>query len=116
MIMRTHSLANVFRLTLASLLLVAVNTAHADLFGGLGKILEKSGDERAAKLGSALNTTQKAFGEVSPEQEREIGQQAAAVLLGAAPPVDNDALQRYVNRVGNWVALQGVRPDLQWRF
>src|SRR5512138_21692 len=104
------------RLLLAALMFSAVTSAHADLFGGLGKILEKSGDERAAKLGNVITTTKSAFGEVTPQQEREIGQQAAAVLLGAAPPVENDALQRYVNRVGNWVALQGERPDLQWRF
>lgn len=109
--MRNH-----FRLMCAVLLLGAVSSAHADFLGGLGKILEKSGDERAAKLGNVINTTKSAFGEVTPEQEREVGQQAAAVLLSAAPPVDNDALQRYVNHVGNWVALQGERPDLQWRF
>lgn len=109
--MRNH-----FRLMCAVLLLGTVSSAHADFLGGLGNILEKSGDERAAKLGNVINTTKSAFGEVTPEQEREVGQQAAAVLLGAAPPVDNDALQRYVNHVGNWVALQGERPDLQWRF
>jgi predicted Zn-dependent protease len=109
--MRNH-----FRLMCAVLLLGAASSAHADFLGGLGKILEKSGDDRAAKLGNVINTTKSAFGEVTPEQEREVGQQAAAVLLGAAPPVDNDALQRYVNHVGNWIALQGERPDLQWRF
>jgi predicted Zn-dependent protease len=109
---------NLMRLScLAALLLLGSgNVSAGDLFGGLGKLLEQSGNDRAAKLGTVLKTTKEAFGEVSDEQEREIGKQAAAVLLGAAPPVDNDALQRYVNRVGNWVALQGERPDLQWRF
>jgi len=100
----------------ASLLLFTSYASAGGLFGGLGKLLENSGNSDAAKLGSALKTTREAFGSVSDEQEREIGQQAAAVLLGAAPPVANDALQRYVNRIGNWVALQGERPDLQWRF
>lgn len=55
-------------------------------------------------------------GNVSPAQEDEIGRQIAGNLLGAAPLVKNDALQRYVNDVGRWVSLQGDRPDLTWHF
>ncbi len=116
MMMHAHTVLKHSRSLLLSLMLAATGTAHADFFGGLGKILANSGDEQAAKLGNVLTTTHKAFGEMSEEQERQVGEQAAAVLLGAAPPLDNDAVQRYVNRVGNWVALQGERPNLQWRF
>ncbi|MGB0220734.1 MAG: M48 family metallopeptidase [Sinimarinibacterium flocculans] len=52
----------------------------------------------------------------SVDEEREIGRQWAATLLGAAPLVRDEALQQYVNRVGLWVALQSERPDLAWRF
>jgi beta-barrel assembly-enhancing protease len=55
-------------------------------------------------------------GKTSAEEEARIGQQIAGNLLGAAPLVRDDSLQRYVNRVGRWVALQGERPDLAWRF
>jgi predicted Zn-dependent protease len=55
-------------------------------------------------------------GNVSPEEETRIGQQIAGNLLGAAPLVRDDGLQRYVNRVGRWVALQSERPDLAWHF
>ena len=55
-------------------------------------------------------------GKVSPEEETRIGQQIAGNLLGAAPLVRDDGLQRYVNRVGRWVALQSERPDLAWHF
>ena len=64
----------------------------------------------AAKLGFAL------FGDYTPEQEARIGQQLAGDLLGAAPLVKDDKLQRYVNLVGNWVALQSGRNDVAWRF
>ncbi len=37
-------------------------------------------------------------------------------LLGAAPLVKDEALQKYVNQVGRWVASQSERPDLPWRF
>ncbi len=55
-------------------------------------------------------------GNTSQEDELRIGQQIAGNLLGAAPLVRDDGLQRYVNQVGRWVALQSERPDLPWRF
>lgn len=55
-------------------------------------------------------------GKTSQEEEVRIGRQIAGNLLGAAPLVRDEALQRYVNRVGLWVALQSERPGLPWRF
>ncbi|MBI5329276.1 MAG: M48 family metalloprotease [Betaproteobacteria bacterium] len=55
-------------------------------------------------------------GKTSPEEEARIGQQIAGNLVGVAPLVRDDALQRYVNQVGRWVALQSERADLDWRF
>lgn len=55
-------------------------------------------------------------GKTTVEEEMRIGQQIAGNLLGAAPLVRDDALQRYVNRVGRWVSLQSERPDLAWHF
>lgn len=52
----------------------------------------------------------------SLEEERNIGRTVAGGMLGAAPLVPDDRLQRYVNLVGRWVALQSERPDLEWRF
>ncbi len=49
-------------------------------------------------------------------QERELGGRIVGNLLGVAPLVEDDSLQRYVNLVGRWVAAQGERPDLDWRF
>jgi len=55
-------------------------------------------------------------GNTSQEEELRIGQQISGNLLGVAPLVRDDGLQRYVNRVGRWVALQSERPDLPWHF
>jgi len=49
-------------------------------------------------------------------EEIAIGRQIAGNLLGAAPLVKDDKLQKYVNRVGRWVATQSERPDLPWHF
>lgn len=55
-------------------------------------------------------------GGTSEQEEVSIGKQIAGNLLGAAPLVRDDKLQRYVNSVGLWVALQSERPGLPWRF
>jgi len=50
------------------------------------------------------------------EEERMLGDQITGNLLGAVSLVRDDRLQRYVNQVGRWVALQSERPDLTWNF
>jgi predicted Zn-dependent protease len=52
----------------------------------------------------------------TPEEETRIGRQVAGNLLGAVPLVRDDKLQNYVSLVGNWVALQSGRKDIDWRF
>ena len=64
-------------------------------------------------LGSKLK---KATGKVSTEEEIEMGGNLMSGLLGAAPLVDDPALQQYVNDVGHWVAAQSKRKDLPWTF
>lgn len=49
-------------------------------------------------------------------RERRIGARMASRLLGAIPPIEDTAVQRYVNHVGRWVANQSDRADLDWTF
>lgn len=60
------------------------------------------------------------FGEISLSDEVKIGRRVTGNLLGAAPLVKDDQLQKYVNSVGRWVALQSAKesnhPDLEWHF
>jgi len=53
---------------------------------------------------------------VPEADEIRIGRYIAGNLLGAAPLVNEPALQAYVNRVGRWVASSSDRPDLKWTF
>ncbi|MEC9340222.1 MAG: M48 family metalloprotease [Pseudomonadota bacterium] len=53
---------------------------------------------------------------VDTTREVEIGQRFAATLLGGAPLVNNPGVQRYVNELGSWLALQAERPDLTFHF
>jgi predicted Zn-dependent protease len=55
-------------------------------------------------------------GRMTQAQERQLGERIVGNLLGAAPLVTDAAVQRYVNRIGRWVASQSELPDLDWRF
>jgi len=55
-------------------------------------------------------------GPIDEAKEIEIGRQLAAVLLGSKPMHGDAALQRYVNQLGRWIALQTSRPLLPWTF
>ena len=51
------------------------------------------------------------------EQRQSIGQQMAAIVVGASELHKDDNLQRYVNRVGRWVASHAsVDGAVQWQF
>ncbi len=62
--------------------------------------------------------TEPAFNWKNPSQAEEValGREIAGSILGAAPLVKDEALQKYVNHVGRWVASQSERPDLPWKF
>jgi len=68
------------------------------------------------KLLDTAKNVGKAVGEIGEPEEIEIGRDLAARLLGAAPLVADEKLQRYVNHVGRWLASQTERPDLPWKF
>jgi predicted Zn-dependent protease len=50
------------------------------------------------------------------EDEIAIGKDVAARTLGTYRIIRDEKLQRYLNSVGMWVALQSDRPALPWRF
>lgn len=92
---------------LAAGLVLVLAAPSAQSFGRLGDAegLLKFG-ERAAKANQ----------DISQDEEIELGRGIAANVLGAAPLVRDEKLQRYVNQVGLWLAMQTERPDLPWRF
>lgn len=52
----------------------------------------------------------------SKEEEIALGREITGNLLGAAPLVKDEVLQKYVNSVGRWVASQSERSELPWHF
>ena len=54
--------------------------------------------------------------DLTTSQEVELGDGITATFLGATRLHPDQNLQRYVNRVGLWLALHSDRPDLPWTF
>ena len=54
--------------------------------------------------------------EIPENEEIAMGEELMQTILGAAPLYNNDRIQRYVNRVGHWIAMHSERPGLPWRF
>jgi len=75
-----------------------------------GKILDAG---RQAVQSAQGSPTSKEF---SQEDEVALGNALTASFLGASPLHADAGLQRYVNRVGKWVALHSERADLPWTF
>jgi predicted Zn-dependent protease len=93
------------RAALAALVaLCAAAPAHAQFNFNLNRLLDVGKNVRQAAGG------------IDEKEEIELGRDMAARLLGAAPLVANEGLQRYVNNVGRWLASQTERPELPWRF
>lgn len=95
---------------LSTCLLAALLLGGAPAAGAAGL------DDLGAKLKSQLPESTRLALAVSEQDEIEVGRRVASNLLGVAPLVEDAELQRYVNRVGRWVASQSSRPDLPWHF
>lgn len=70
----------------------------------------------ALDLGKVLGGKSLKVGKTSKTEEIQIGREITGNLLGAAPLVKDAELQKYVNRVGRWIASQSERPELPWHF
>ncbi len=78
--------------------------------------MEKAPSEAAAPADAGASPPAFNWKNPSKEEEIQLGREITGNLLGAAPLVNDPALQAYVNRVGRWVASQSERADLPWRF
>ncbi len=102
------------QILLSSLCLVSVSACAFDLGELKGKV-----DAAKASIPPVNPKLTEAVKEIKGPSESEeiaIGRQIAGNLLGAAPLVKDDKLQKYVNRIGRWIATQSERPDLPWHF
>jgi beta-barrel assembly-enhancing protease len=66
--------------------------------------------------GKSIVQAQSGMKDLTQDEEIALGEQLTAGFLGASPLHPDANLQRYVNRVGKWLALHSDRPDLPWTF
>jgi predicted Zn-dependent protease len=108
------------RTLLLTTVLATVYPAQALDLGDLKDALEKKQQESATKSADkkSEDSGQPTINLKKPSREEEIqlGRQIAGNILGAAPLVKDPELQKYVNRVGRWVASQSDRSYLPWHF
>ncbi len=97
------------RAFLAAVALAAAFPAHAQL--DIGRILDLG--RKAVEIAPKI---QEATKEYTPEEEIALGEGIASGFLGAIRLHPDERLQRYVNRVGRWLASQTERADLPWTF
>lgn len=110
---------------LITMLVLAVPPTQAlDWAGALKDVLKSdSPDQNSTRAKKITSDESGADGRAifnlkspSREEEVQIGREITGSLLGAAPLVNEAALQIYVNQVGRWIADQSERADLPWRF
>ncbi|MEW6133521.1 MAG: M48 family metalloprotease [Pseudomonadota bacterium] len=95
-------------------LALGISSSTAGLALDFGKVIQGMGQIPQKQNGKTGGVS--LLGETSTQDEIRIGRQVSGNLLGAAPLVKDENLQRYVNVVGRWVALQSDRPHLPWHF
>ena len=67
--------------------------------------------EQKESADRATRAVTKTFEDITPEQEYYIGRTVAATVLLEHKPLDNSALNAYVNRVGQSLAQFSTRPE-----
>lgn len=97
------------KVLLAALALAAALPAHAQL--DIGRIIDLG--RKAVEVAPKI---QEATKEYTVEEEVALGEGISAGFLGAIRLHPDERLQRYVNRVGRWLASQTERADLPWTF
>lgn len=111
------------RTLLLTALIAIIPPAQAlDLGETLKDALEQKNQEKAPEQSQAetapASSDQPTINLRKPSRADEIklGREIAGNILGAAPLVKDPELQKYVNKVGRWVASQGERSYLPWHF
>ena len=105
-----------------ALMLTAIPAQALDLGDALkGALEERKQEQSAASPAEATSSTGKPEPTInlkkpSRAEEIQLGREIAGNILGAAPLVKDPELQKYVNKVGRWVASQSERSYLPWHF
>jgi beta-barrel assembly-enhancing protease len=96
-----------FRLTLTFLTLAVAMSPAAQAQFDIGGLIGKA--RTAKNLANSLRN-------IGEQEEILLGSNLAGLILSTAPLINHPAKQRYINRLGSWLAMHSERPGLPWRF
>ncbi len=68
-------------------------------------------EDQAASINKTGAAVGKTFEDITPEQEYYIGRSVAATIMQTYKPFDREAVNRYVNELGQTLALFADRPE-----
>ncbi|MGB9004125.1 MAG: M48 family metalloprotease [Candidatus Aminicenantales bacterium] len=99
-----------------TLLSLSLAVAVAGLVLASCATLKKGGDllteENLTKVGKVATVVRNTFADITEEEEYYIGRSVAALILSRYNVYNNEPLNRYVNIVGNAVAVFSSRPEI----
>jgi predicted Zn-dependent protease len=99
------------RLTMVGLLALAGCSAVSEIATQMAVDQGAITEDHAASINRTVAAVEKAYTDITPEQEHYIGRAVAATLLATYPPLDDVAANRYVNRLGQTLAMVSERPE-----
>jgi len=68
-------------------------------------------EDQAGSINRTVQAVERAWTDLTPEQEHYIGRAVAASLLAQYPPLDDAPANQYLNRLGQALALASERPE-----
>lgn len=83
----------------------------ADLGTTVGVATGAINQEQAESINRTASAVGKTFDTITPEQEYWVGRTVAATILTTTKPYDNEAATRYLNTLGQYLALGSDRPE-----
>ena len=98
---------------LAALVITGCETLDklTDLGTTVGVATGAINQEQAQSINRTASAVGKTFDTITPEQEYWVGRTVAATILSANKPYDNEAATRYLNTLGQYLALGSDRPE-----
>ena len=109
------SLTGILLIASVLLSLVAVLTIGCASVAKVGTSVAKDkgliNEDQSQSINRVAEAAEKSFEDIDPEQEYYIGRAVAASILETYPPLEDDALNRYVNLLGQTIALGSDRPE-----
>lgn len=95
-------------LVILATLFMTCQTIKENIGALTGGKVSTSDVETVEKTSKALRSS---FAEITEEEEYYIGRAVSALILSQYPVYKNDALTKYINRVGNAVVIHSGRPE-----